>query len=51
MSTQSRQHPFLEERIGKDLKAEEESNQVDVNNPISKDNRLTNYVPTPANLL
>lgn len=51
MSPQSRQHPFLKERIGKDLKAEEESNQVDVDNPISKDNRLTNYVPTPANLL
>lgn len=29
MSPQSSLHPFLEERIGKDQKAEEESNQVD----------------------
>lgn len=51
MSPQSRQHPFLEERIGKDVKAEEESNQVDVVKLISKVNRPTNYVPSPANLL
>lgn len=51
MSPESRQHPFLEERIEKDLKAEEESNQVDVYKPISKVNRPTNYVPTPTNLL